>query len=43
MNRAALLAYQGPGLTAMLSHPIEFWGQNRFVGSRTTLQLIHRF
>ena len=33
----------GPGLTAMLSHPVEFWGQIRFVGSRTTLQLIHRF
>ncbi|MBI4061625.1 MAG: transporter [Elusimicrobia bacterium] len=37
------LVYQGGGLTAMLSHPVEFWGQNRFVGSRTTLQLIHRF
>lgn len=37
------LVYQGGGLTAMLSHPMEFWGQNRFIGSRTTLQLIHRF
>lgn len=37
------LVYQGGGLTAMLSHPMEFWGQNRFVGSRTTLQLIHKF
>ncbi|MEK7389659.1 MAG: transporter [Elusimicrobiota bacterium] len=37
------LVYQGESLTAMLSHPIEFWGQNRFVGSRTTLQLVHRF
>ena len=37
------LAYFGEGLTFMLSHPIEFGGQNRFVGSRTTLQLIHKF
>ncbi|MEK7384724.1 MAG: transporter, partial [Elusimicrobiota bacterium] len=37
------LVYQGQGLTLMLSHPIEFGGQNRFVGSRTTLQAIHRF
>jgi anthranilate 1,2-dioxygenase (deaminating, decarboxylating) large subunit len=37
------LVYGGQGLTAMLSHPIEFWGQNRFVGARTTLQLIHKF
>ena len=37
------LVYQGSGLTMMLSHPLEFGGQNRFVGSRTTLQLIHRF
>lgn len=37
------LVYHGQGLTAMLSHPFEFWGQNRFIGSRTTLQLIHRF
>jgi len=37
------LVYQGQGLTIMLSHPIEFGGQNRFVGSRTTLQLIHKF
>ncbi|MBI4425510.1 MAG: transporter [Elusimicrobia bacterium] len=37
------LVYSGGGLTAMLSHPVEFLGQNRFVGSRTTLQLIHRF
>ena len=37
------LVYQGQGLTAMLSHPFEFWAQNRFVGSRTTLQLIFKF
>jgi anthranilate 1,2-dioxygenase (deaminating, decarboxylating) large subunit len=37
------LAYFGEGLTFMLSHPIEFGGENRFVGSRTTLQLIHKF
>ncbi|MFA6094062.1 MAG: transporter [Elusimicrobiota bacterium] len=37
------LVYQGQGLSAMLSHPIEFGGQNRFIGSRTTLQLIYKF
>lgn len=37
------LVYRGDGLTAMLSHPFEFLGQNRFIGSRITLQLIHRF
>ena len=37
------VVYQSQGLTAMLSHPIEFWAQNRFVGSRTTLMLIHKF
>jgi hypothetical protein len=37
------VVYQGQGLTFMLSHPIEFLGENRFVGSRTTLQLIYKF
>jgi hypothetical protein len=37
------LVYMGNGLTMMLSHPIEFGVRNRFQGSRTTLQLIHRF
>jgi len=37
------LVYQGRALTFMLSHPIEFLGENRFVGSRTTLELIYRF
>jgi len=37
------LVYNGSGLTMMLSHPVEFWGQNRFVGSRTTLELLYRF
>ena len=37
------IVYQGKALTFFLSHPIEFWGQNRFVGSRTTLQLLYRF
>lgn len=35
--------YMGKGLTVFLSHPIEFGVRNRFKGSRTTLQLIHRF
>ena len=37
------LAYLGSGLTVFLSHPVEFLGQNRFVGSRTTLHLVHKF
>jgi hypothetical protein len=37
------LIYLGPGLTLMLSHPVEFGVRNRFRGSRTTLELIHRF
>jgi hypothetical protein len=37
------LVYMGQGLTAMLSHPVEFGVRNRFKGSRTTLQLIHKF
>ena len=37
------VVYQGQALTFYLSHPIEFWGANRFVGSRTTLQLLYRF
>ena len=37
------LVYQGEGLMLMLTHPIEFGVQNRFQGSRTTLQFVHRF
>ncbi len=37
------IVYQGQGLTVMLSHPVEFWAQNRFVGARTTLELIYKF
>lgn len=37
------VAYVGQGLTFMLTHPIEFGVRNRFEGSRTTLQLIHKF
>ena len=37
------LVYQGQFWTAMLSHPVEFLAQNRFTGSRTTLQLICKF
>lgn len=36
-------AYMGNGLTAMFSYPIEFSVENRFKGSRATLQLIHKF
>ncbi len=35
--------YMGQGLTAMFSYPMEFSVQNRFKGSRATLQLIHKF
>ena len=37
------LAYLSPGVTLMLTHPIEFGVRNRFKGSRTTLQIIHHF
>lgn len=37
------VAYVGQGLTFMLTHPIEFGVRNRFEGSRTTLQMIHKF
>jgi hypothetical protein len=37
------LVYRGQGLTFELSHPIEFLGENRFVGSRTTLELVFKF
>lgn len=37
------VVYRGSGLTFMLSHPFEFWGENRFVGSRTTLELVYKF
>lgn len=37
------LVYLGPGLTMMLSNPVEFGARNRFQGSRTTLEIIHRF
>jgi hypothetical protein len=37
------LAYLGQGLTAMVSYPIEFSVENRFRGSRATLQIIHKF
>lgn len=36
-------AYMGQGLTAMFSYPLEFSVENRFKGSRATLQLIHKF
>jgi hypothetical protein len=35
--------YMGQGLTAMFSYPLEFSVENRFKGSRATLQLIHKF
>lgn len=35
--------YMGQGLTAMFSYPMEFSVENRFKGSRATLQLIHKF
>ena len=37
------LVYQGEGLMMMLTHPMEFGVRNRFQGSRTTLQFVHRF
>lgn len=37
------LVYMGQGLAIFLSHPIEFGVKNRFKGSRTTLQMIHKF
>lgn len=37
------LVYMGQGFTMMLSHPVEFGVRNRFQGSRTTLQIIHKF
>lgn len=36
-------AYMGKGLMFVLSHPVDISVRNRFKGSRTTLQLIHRF
>ncbi len=35
--------YGVPGWSLVVSHPVEFAVRNRFQGSRTTLQLIHRF
>lgn len=37
------VVYQGEGLMMMLTHPIEFGVRNRFQGSRTTLQFVHKF
>jgi hypothetical protein len=37
------IAYLGQGYAAFLSHPVEFGVRNRFKGSRTTLQIIHKF
>ncbi len=37
------LVYNGGTFNVILSHPIEFQARNRFQGSRTTMQLIHRF
>lgn len=43
MSAGPGFAYMGQGLTAMFSYPIEFSVENRFKGSRATLQLIHKF
>jgi hypothetical protein len=37
------LVYQNPAFLLVLSNPIEFGVQNRFAGTRTVLQLIHKF
>ncbi|MBI4054782.1 MAG: transporter [Elusimicrobia bacterium] len=37
------LVYSTPSVTFLVSHPVEFGVRNRFRGSRTTLQIIHRF
>lgn len=37
------LVYSGEGLIVMISHPEEFGVKNRFVGSRTTFELVHKF
>jgi hypothetical protein len=37
------VAYVGPGLTLFFSAPIEFGVRNRFQGTRTSLELVHRF
>ncbi|MBI4397103.1 MAG: transporter [Elusimicrobia bacterium] len=37
------VVYMGPGFMAMVSHPVDLSVRNRFQGSLTTFQLIHRF
>lgn len=43
MSAGPGFVYLGQGLTAIFSYPIEFSVENRFKGSRATLQLIHKF
>lgn len=38
-----VIGYMGQGLMAMLSYQMEFGVRNRFQGSQSTLQLIHKF